>query len=222
MKSKLLFALTLLAALDASAFAAGAGMNDEIAALGHHWASAYYDTPDARKNDAYAAVIAESDRVARDFPNKAEPMIWQAIVLASAAKAEGGFGALHKAKQARDLLLAAEKIDANALDGSLYSTLGSLYANVPRWPIGFGDKDKAAEYLKKAVAIDPAGIDSNYFYADLLADEGEYADAAAHLKRAIAAPPRPGREDADAGRRREAEALLAKITQKTGGRLASN
>ena len=59
----------------------------------------------------------------------------------------------------------------------------------------------------------PNAIDPNYFYGELLFDEGEYARALEHLERALRAPPRPGREVADEGRRREVEALLAKTKQ---------
>ena len=79
----------------------------------------------------------------------------------------------------------------------------------------------AKEYFEKALALNPNGIDPNYFYADLLADQGEYAKAADHLKRALAAPARPGREDADAGRRQEVIRLLETLKQKHGDQLAS-
>jgi Tfp pilus assembly protein PilF len=48
---------------------------------------------------------------------------------------------------------------------------GALYYQVPGWPIGFGDKDKANELLKKALALNPDGIDPNYFYGDFLLKE---------------------------------------------------
>ena len=193
-----------------------------ISDLGHRWAKISYATPDAEKDAAFEALIGSAKQAAQRFPDKAEPLIWQAIVLASAAKTEGGLTALRKVKEARDLLLSAEAIDATAMDGSIYGSLGSLYAKVPGWPIGFGDKKKARAYLEKALAIDAANIDTNFFYADLLADQGEYAKSAEHLKRALAAPARPGREDADAGRRRDASDLLATLKEKHGDQLANN
>jgi tetratricopeptide (TPR) repeat protein len=213
--------LVLFASLNAACFATQPTLDDAIADIGHRWAKVSYDTPDADKEAAYGPLIAQAQQVAQSFPGRAEPLIWQAIVLASAAKAEGGLGALSKAKQARDLLLAAEKINPAALNGSVYNSLGSLYAKVPGWPIGFGDKKKAKEYFEKALAINPNGIDPHYFYADLLADQGEYAQAAEHLKRALAAPARPGREDADAGRRQEAMHLLNTLKQEHGDKLVS-
>lgn len=207
-------AFALFAALHGVGFAGE--MEDVVADVAHRWAKVYYQVPDAEKEAAYRTVVTQAQQVARTYPGKAEPLVWQAILLSSQAKAEGGLGALSKVKEARDLLLAAEKINPNALDGSIYNSLGSLYAKVPGWPIGFGDKKKAREYLEKALAINPNGIDPNYFYGDLLADQGEYAKAATHLKRALAAPARPGREDADAGRRKEITHLLIALQQKYG------
>ena len=213
--------LVLFASLNAASFAIQPTLDDAIADIGHRWAKVSYHTADADKEAAYGPLIAHAQQVAQSFPGRAEPLIWQAIVLASAAKAEGGLGALSKAKQARDLLQAAEKINPAALNGSVYNSLGSLYAKVPGWPIGFGDKKKAKEYFEKALAINPNGIDPNYFYADMLAEQGEYAQAADHLKRALAAPARPGREDADAGRRQEAMHLLDTLRQEHGDKLVS-
>jgi len=111
-------------------------------------------------------------------------------------------------------LLAAEKINPNALNGSIYTSLGSLYYKVPGWPIGFGDKKKAREYLEKALQLNPTGIDPNYFYADFLSGQGEYAKAVEYYKKALAAPARPGREDADAGRRQDVEEGLKTAEKK--------
>ena len=212
--------LVLFASLSAASLAAQPTLEDAIADVGHRWAKVSYQTPESEREAAFRPLIAQAQQLTQAFPGKAEPLIWQAIVLASAAKAEGGLGGLSKAKDARDCLLAAEKINPAALDGSVYNSLGSLYAKVPGWPLGFGDKKKAKAYYEKALSFNPSGIDPNYFYADLLADQGEYAKAADHLKRALAAPARPGREDADAGRRQEALHLLESLRQKHGDQLA--
>jgi tetratricopeptide (TPR) repeat protein len=120
------------------------------------------------------------------------------------------------------LLLSAESIDPTVINGAVYTSLGSLYANVPGWPLSFGDKKKARTYLEKAISIAPNDIDSNYFYADFLAGQGEYASAAEYVKRALAAPKRPGREDADVGRHQEAQALLSMLKTKHANQLAGS
>jgi Tfp pilus assembly protein PilF len=65
--------------------------------------------------------------------------------------------------------------------------------------------------IRKALAINPDGIDPNYFYGDFLMTSGKPAQALPYLQRALQAPARPGRELADKGRRAEAAALLEKV-----------
>jgi len=196
--------------------AAEAPLPEPVAGIAHRWASISYQMPEKEREAAFKGLAAQAQQLVDASPDKAEPRIWQAIVLASYAKVEGGLGALSKAKQARDLLLQAEKIDPAALNGSIYTSLGSLYAKVPGWPIGFGDKKKARAYLETALKMNPDGIDPHYFYADFLASQGEYGKAIEHLKLALAAPPRPSRPDADAGRRKEVETLMASIHSEHG------
>jgi tetratricopeptide (TPR) repeat protein len=194
------------------AFADGVG--DNITELQHGWAKAYYQVPEKQKEAAFKELAAKAHQVSAANPGRAEPLVWEAIILSSYAKFAGGLGALDKAKSARDLLEQAEKIRPDVLDGSIYTSLGSLYYKVPRWPIGFGDKAKAREYLEKAVKLNPDGIDANYFYGDFLLEQGEYIRAREYLENALAAPARPGREDADQGRRAEVQQALAKAKQK--------
>jgi len=185
----------------------------EIAALQHDWAKANYQTPKDAQEDAFKSLADAANKVSANHAGAPEPMIWEAIILSGYAKAKGGIGALKIAEKARDLLLAAEKINPLALQGSAYTTLGSLHYKVPGWPIGFGDKKKARTYLEKALQINPTGIDPNYFYADFLSEQGEYAKAMEYYKKALAAPARPGREDADAGRKQDIEVGM-KATEK--------
>lgn len=209
-----LSALLLLGALLPTTFTGAAradALQDDIATLQHGWAAAYYHAPGDAQEQMFESLVRNAEQITTRHGGQAAPLVWQAIILSSAAKVQGGLSALRSVKQARELLLAAEKIDATALEGSVYTSLGSLYAKVPGWPVGFGDKKRAREYLDKALALNPDGIDPNFFYGELLLDQGDKAGAAIYLQKALAAPPRAGREDADVGRRGEIEALLAKV-----------
>jgi Tfp pilus assembly protein PilF len=141
--------------------------------------------------------------------DRAEPLVWKAIILSSHAGAVGGLGALGKVKEARRLLEQAEAIDPEALDGSVYTSLGSLYYQVPGWPVGFGSDEQAEKYLKKALSVNPDGIDPNYFYGDYLLEQKRYREAVGYLEKALQAPDRPQRAVADEGRRNEARNKLA-------------
>lgn len=176
-----------------------------IANIQHEWAKANYSVPKADQEEAFKKLTEQTHQFSEKQANAPQALIWEAIANAGYAKAKGGIGALKYAEKARDLLLAAEKVDPNALQGSIYTSLGSLYYKVPGWPIGFGDKKKAKAYLEKALQINPDGVDPNFFYADFLSERGEYKKAVPYYEKALTAPPRAGREDADAGRKAEAE-----------------
>jgi tetratricopeptide (TPR) repeat protein len=75
--------------------------------------------------------------------------------------------------------------------------------------VGFGDDKKALELLTKALEINPDGIDSNYFYADYLLQQKEFAEAEKYLIKAQNAEQRPDRPIADAGRQEEIQAALS-------------
>ncbi|QTG98208.1 tetratricopeptide repeat protein, partial [Vibrio furnissii] len=63
--------------------------------------------------------------------------------------------ALSLVKEAKVLLEQVIETAPETLDGSAYTSLGSLYYQVPGWPIGFGDDDKAEAMLQKALEINP-------------------------------------------------------------------
>ena len=188
-------------------------LDPAIVQLQHDWARVNYQVPEKAQEEAFKALTEQAHQVTANSPNQPEAMIWEAIVLSGYAKAKGGLGALKYAEKARDLLLEAEKLNPQALHGSAYTTLGSLHYKVPGWPIGFGNKKKAKAYLEKALQMNPTGIDPNYFYADFLLEQGDKAGAIEYFNKALAAPARPGREDADAGRKRDIDAGLKRAQE---------
>ncbi|MBV2131522.1 tetratricopeptide repeat protein [Pseudomonas sp. MAP12] len=175
------------------------------------WAEINYQLPETQREAAFAKLADEAESALKAEPQAAELLVWRGIILSTWAGAKGGLGALDLVKQARGEFEAAIKLDAKALDGSAYTSLGSLYYQVPGWPISFGDDKRAEQLLKQALSLNPTGIDANYFYGDFLLRQKRYAEAQVALEKALAAPARPGREVADAGRRKEAQALLQKV-----------
>lgn len=190
---------------------AAAPVDDAVAEVQRDWETIRYQTPQAEREKRFEALAAKAHRFSETFAGRSEPLVWEGIVVSSWAGEKGGLGALSLVKQAKALYEQAIQIDGNALDGSAYNSLGVLYYKVPGWPIGFGDKDKAKQLLSKALQVNPQGIDANYFYAEYLVETKHGADAVPYLEKVIAAPGRPGRQVADAGRREEARALLAKV-----------
>lgn len=209
-----MIALIILPALSLLTAAVSANsMDTAVQDLQKQWAIANYETAEADLDKTFTQLTEKAEQAVKDYPQKAEPLIWNAIIVSSDAGKTGGFGALGKVKKARKLLLEAEKINPDALHGSIYTSLGSLYYQVPGWPIGFGNDDKAEEYLKKALLLNPDGIDSNYFYGDFLLDQGKKEEASTYFNKALKAPARPQRPLADKGRQNEIQAKLKTMNQ---------
>ncbi len=186
-----------------------AGVEEDVRGLQQEWEQIKYARPAPEQEKALEALTRAADAVRARHVGRAEPQIWYGIIAASYAGARGGLGALSVVKEAKKALEQAIAIDPAAMGGSAYTSLGSLYYQVPGWPIGFGDDDKARQMLMKGLALNPHGIDPNYFLGEFLYRKGELDAAREALGKALKAPPRPGRELADAGRRKEVESLLA-------------
>lgn len=175
---------------------------ESLSALQQQWAVCSYkvEKGDSREK-CLKDLVATTEQALKVAPERDDIRVWLAITESSLAGEKGGLGALSLVKKAKKELEKVISHDGSILDGSAYTTLGSLYYQVPGWPIGFGDDDEAEKLLKKALAMNPDGIDSNYFYADFLADQGYKVRAAQYFQKALTAPPRVGRELADQGRR---------------------
>lgn len=186
----------------------------DIAHLQTRWAEVNYQLPEAEREKAFAELAAAAEGMRMAHPDSAPYLVWEGIIRSTYAGAKGGFGALGECKKARALFEKSIALDPGAMAGSAYTSLGSLYYQVPGWPVGFGDDDKARELLEKGLAVNPDGIDSNYFYGDYLMEEGDYPHALAAFEKARQALPRPGRESADAGRQAEIDAKIAEVRRK--------
>jgi len=198
-----------------AAVPANPAFDTELQSIQQAWARVNYEMPAGdERTKAFDALEKRAESFTHQNPTRPEALIWEGIVESSYAGAKGGLGALSLCKEARGNLEAALKLDPGALDGSAYTSLGALYYKVPGFPIGFGDDDKAGHLLQKALKLNPNGIDANYFYAEYLFEQKRYAESLQYLDKAGKAPPRPGRETADKGRRGEIATLTAKVKAK--------
>lgn len=188
-----------------------APIDDAIRPIQDEWAQIKYRAAEAQQEGRYEALAARARQVSAAHPGRAEALIWEGIVLSSLAGAKGGLSGLSLVKEARGKYDEALAIDPKALQGSAHTSVGLLYYKVPGWPIGFGDKKKAEEHLRQALALNPEGIDANYFMGEFLLEQDRAIEARRHLDQALKAPSRPGRELADEGQRQEVRALLEKL-----------
>lgn len=195
-----------------------AGVDEDVFQLKKTWEQLKYKTLLSEQEKGFESLLAQSEKVTAQYPNKAEPLIWQGIIEGTFAGVRNGIrgqlAALSLVKDAKQHFEQAIKIDPNGSDGSAFTSLGSLYYQVPPWPIAYGDNEIAREMLAKGLEINPDGIDANYFYGEFLFKRGELNKAAEVLKKGLLAAPREGREVADEGRKKEINDLLKKIEVK--------
>ncbi|MBU0655659.1 MAG: hypothetical protein KJ914_11095 [Gammaproteobacteria bacterium] len=208
--TKTMISLCLMSATFLPAFA-HASMDGDLLNIQREWGRINYQVSG---KDAKLQAIHELEKSAAQLsaanPNRAEPMIWEGIILSTDAGIVKSMSALGIVKKAKGLLEKAIQTNPDALDGSAQASLGVLYYQVPGWPVSFGDDKKAEKYLQDALKINPNGIDPNYFYGDFLLKAKRYDEAVPYLTKALQAPARPNRPVADAGRRAEVKQALAK------------
>ena len=214
-RSSTTYGLRLLAGLWLL-FAAGLGqaqamdpVETEARALQAEWAEVFYAAPRQEHAPKYKALLTRVRELKARHPNRAEPLIVEAIILCTYSAAALGLDTLDMLEQARTLLEQAIDLDPPALDAAAYVTLGNLYRRLPGWPILYGDKHLARQYFENGLKLYPDAIDTNYFYGDFLLDQGDQAQARRYLERASRAPIRPSLRISDEQLRKETLEALA-------------
>lgn len=188
-------------------------LDENLLALAQVWDRAAFAIVDPNAQlAAFKALERQAANLATRYPKSAAPLVWEGVVDSSEAGVVRGMVGFGLVKRARELFDRAAKAHPDAkIEGLLYSSLGELYYKVPGFPIGFGDNAKAKWCFERALKAAPDDIEVNYRYAEFLANQHKAKRAEETLKKALDAPPRPGREIGDEGFRREAQALLAKL-----------
>lgn len=204
------FSLALFATLSLVPPARAGAFETDLVQLQRDWEVIRYQTPASGRAHGFELLAERAQRMADSHPGSAELLTVEGLIVSSWAEAQGGLRALVLVRRAKALYEEALRIDERVLDGSAYDGLGVLYYRTLPWPLGFADRERAGELLEKALALDPAGLDTNYLYGEYLLETGRPAQAVSYLERAVAAAPRHGRYVADIGRREEARALLEK------------
>ncbi len=190
-------------------------MDADILAVAEEWAKIkYLSKDDAERKDKMEVLGAKADALVTKYPGRVETLIWDGIVTSERASLTWGLTALNHASRARDLLLEAYKMDPKALDAGAPTSLGVLYYRVPGFPLGWGDTDKARQFLEEAVKNAPNGRDAHYFYADFLFEQGKYREAEQVLKTGLALPHHPERPVWDSYFPKVMQGLLTKVESK--------
>jgi tetratricopeptide (TPR) repeat protein len=189
-------------------------LSQELLGVSQRWARLKYAHELDHRLDDLEKLASETSRLVEDQPSNVKRLIWHGIVLSTLAKERGGIDGLTLAKQAKRVLEEAEAIDPSALGGSIYIILGSLYYQVPGYPVGFGNKEKAERYLLKALDISPERLDANFYYGEFLLRNRQFQAAIEVFEKVLALPSREITQVVDEGIKRDAQASLIKA--KTG------
>ncbi len=187
------------------------GFDDQILAIGRAWDEARHGISDEPSQMvALRALESQIDALVENHPDDYRLRVWRGIVLAGQADVSNWGEALRLADRARRSLLSVNPARLDPTTATeLEIALGALYDQAPGFPVSFGDAVEAERHFRRAIAIDPAGLESNYYFADFLVRRRRYADAKAMLQRALQAALRPGRESGDKSVHEDAAALQA-------------
>lgn len=181
-----------------------------VQTLESEWASIYFSSAIDNKKHAYTRLLNKTLKLSKTKPESPELIFWQATIIASRAEHQNAIEAIAAIHKAEELLLKTIKIKPDTLEGAALIALGSLYYQAPGWPIAFGDNNKAEQFLKKGLQINPNGIDSNYHYGLFLLKQNQTEEAIKYFKAALKGPVREEQEFADKSLKEE---IKEKMTQ---------
>jgi len=190
--------------------AAADNLTNAVRQIRAQWTHIRFNLPKTEQAEAYKPLLDLTRDLLKRYPARAEANFWQALMMLNHAEFENKVEALDAVYEARNLLNKVIALDPLFEEGSAYVILGALYYRVPGWPIGFGDMDKADKLLKKALEINPSGIDANYFYGDFLLSQNQFQQAGDYFNKALAAPIQPGRELDNGDLKQKAKIALEK------------
>ncbi len=131
-ESSLLRVVSMLAAAFFAGFAAAAPVDDAVVDLQHEWETIRYQAPAKEQADRYEVLAAKAHKVVEAYPGRAEPLVWEGIIVSTLAGAKGGLGALSLAKDAKGMYEQALKLNPNALDGSAWRPARRRASSSPR------------------------------------------------------------------------------------------
>lgn len=186
--------------------------------LNEAWAEIFYRLPSDSQAEPFKALLPRIREFKAQYPNRAEPLILEAITLCTLAGADWGFDSLSRISEARQLLEKSIGINPKAMESTAYITLGNLYYRLPGWPISFGDDEQARKYLEAAVKLYPDGLDANYFFGDYWLNEDKFEEAASYLEKAEKAPIRPEHQLSDTMIKKEIDKALKAAKKHDNGR----
>lgn len=145
------------------------------------------DASSEDKMNVFQVGSEAGDRARKLEPNKVEGHYWYAVTLGGWGIAKGILKALSSAGPMRDALTEAIKIDPKYHFAGPYRIRGRLYNKLPGM-ISFGDNEKAADDLSKAISLAPESKLNHVYMAEVQAKRQSKQEALKTLEFAKSLP----------------------------------
>jgi hypothetical protein len=142
--------------------------------------------PVAGQKRALERGVAAGERAVRLARGRPEGHFWLAATMGRLADAFGIVPAVRYRGRIRDELVEVLRIDPAWEGGLADAALGQWYATVPR--LFGGSRDTAKQHLRRALERDAYNTSALAFLGEMLAGEGQTAEARALLLRVLDAP----------------------------------
>lgn len=92
-----------------------------------------------------------SDRAMGLAGGLADPYFWKGATVGLSGQIRGVLNSLFMASDVRDY--AEQTLERDPDHAEAHYLLGQLYRELPRWPISFGDRERAVTYARRAIAL---------------------------------------------------------------------
>ncbi|RPH91895.1 MAG: hypothetical protein EHM72_18290 [Calditrichaeota bacterium] len=182
-----------------------------------YFKSQFIDRKPSLRKVTLAKAIETGETHLAEFPDSVELHNWLGILWSRWSEVYGIIAAARKgvANKVRFYAERSVELDPHYLDGGGWRLLGMVNFKVPHihllltWP----SKKKAYEYLSKAYNTAPNNLYNQLYYAEIIADAGDRDRAIAMLSQIVALDSVRHDPAIDAFAKRNAAALLTKLSQ---------
>ena len=94
---------------------------------------------------------SHADRATSLAPDLADPYFWKGATVGLRGQIRGILNSLFMASDVRDY--AEQTLERDPDHAEAHYMLGQLYRELPRWPLSFGDRERAVDYGRRAIAL---------------------------------------------------------------------
>ncbi|MGO4893015.1 hypothetical protein [Flavobacterium sp. W21_SRS_FM6] len=159
--------------------------DEAVSALYENWQNSTVFNSQELDKTLLQQFVKDAQILSKQNPNDPQASAISGLIKAFYASQFPGIEGLKLAKQARDELQHALRLDPLVFAELTYAELGHLYHNTPGWPFSFGSQPMAEKLLEKALEVDPQGIMSNLRIGEYWFDHKAYPQAQKYLQTAI-------------------------------------